>query len=240
MYLLYLDHSGSIEDPTHTHVVLAGVAVFERQTHWLSSALDEIAKRFNTQEPHLIELHGSPMHGGRKPWRRYPVINRIRAISDSLAVARDSHSSNVLFGAVIKKAAVAPEDAVLLAFEYVCSAFDRFLGRMHKKGDTQRGIIVLDKAAYESEIQNLASDFRRIGHRWGVIRNLSEVPMFLDSRASRMIQLADLIAFSLFRFYESKDDRFVNIIESRFDRYGGATPGLVYVDKRPQREENGE
>jgi hypothetical protein len=233
MHILYLDHSGAIEDPNQKHIVLAGISVFERQTYWLSRELDKIAARFNPADPDSVELHGSPMHGGRHEWRRFPVADRVRAISDSLALVAKSHPSNTLFGAVVEKVGVAPDDPVFLAFEYVCSAFDRYLLRMHKRGDTQRGIIVLDKASYESQIQHLAADFRKIGHRWGIVTNLSEVPMFLDSRASRLIQLADLIAFSLYRYYEHKDDRFANIIESRFDRYGGVVHGLTFCNKRP-------
>ena len=59
--------------------------------------------------------------------------------------------------------------------------------RLHKANDTQRGIIIFDKATYKSTIQNLATDFRTIGHEWGVVRNLSEVPLFLDSKASRLV-----------------------------------------------------
>jgi len=230
MHLLYLDHSGSSEDPTHSHVVLAGISLFERQGYWISRELDKIAARFNPSDPNSVELHGSPMHGGRGPWRRFPLADRLRAISDALAVVAHSHPSNTLFGVAVKKAAVTPDDPVFLAFEHMCNRYDRYLLRLHRAGDTQRGIIVLDKAAYESEIQNLAADFRSIGHRWGVIRNLAEVPMFLDSKASRLVQLADLIAFSLFRFYERGDSRFIDVVQARFDNHGGVTHGLVYID----------
>jgi hypothetical protein len=65
MHLLYLDHAGAVEDPSQKHFVLAGISVFERQTYWLSHELDEIAARFNPADPPAVELHGSPMHGGR-------------------------------------------------------------------------------------------------------------------------------------------------------------------------------
>ncbi|MEJ0057243.1 MAG: DUF3800 domain-containing protein [Bacteroidota bacterium] len=65
----------------------------------------------------------------------------------------------------------------------------------------------------ESTIQNLASNFRTIGHTWGILRNFSEVPLFLDSRASRLIQLADLIAYSTYRKYASNDDQYHKILK---------------------------
>jgi hypothetical protein len=53
---------------------------------------------------------------------------------------------------------------------------------------------------------------------WGVVTNLSEVPLFMDSKASRLVQLADLVAFSLYRYYEAQDSRFIDIIQGRFDK----------------------
>ena len=101
--------------------------------------------------------------------------------------------------------------------------------RLHKTGDSQRGLIIFDKSTYESTIQNLATDFRTVGHTWGVLRNLAEVPLFLDSKASRLIQLADLVAYSLFRKHEKGDERFASIIESRLDQEGGIVHGLYQL-----------
>lgn len=229
MHILYLDHAGHTEDASQKHFVLAGISTFERQTYWLSARLDEIAARFNPSDPGLVELHGSPMHGGRSEWRRFPVADRLRALSDALAIVPKSHPSNMLFGVGIKKPKTNPQIAVEKAFEQICSMFDKYL-RMHKRGDTQRGIIVFDKATYETDIQNLAKNFRSMGHSWGVVRNLSEVPLFLDSQASRLIQLADLTSFALYRLYEREDYRFFNLIKDRFDVVRGQPQGLIYFD----------
>jgi hypothetical protein len=104
--------------------------------------------------------------------------------------------------------------------------FDYYLTRLHKSGDTQRGLIIFDKSTYESTIQSLASDFRTIGHKWGLIRNFSEVPLFLDSKASRLTQLADIIAHITFRHFEKGDSALFSLIQSRFDAEGGIVHGL--------------
>jgi hypothetical protein len=127
---------------------------------------------------------------------------------------------------VIKKTVVSPRDPVEVTFEQLASRFDKYLMRLHRNGDTHRGIIIFDKSTYETTIQALATDFRTIGYTWGVIRNFSEVPLFLDSRASRLIQLADLIAYAIFRNFEKGDSRFFSIIEPRFDSEGGIIHGL--------------
>lgn len=43
MHLLYLDESGSIADPSQQFFVLAGLSVYERQTHWVEQKLNCIA-----------------------------------------------------------------------------------------------------------------------------------------------------------------------------------------------------
>ncbi len=200
--------------------------MFERQGYWIAQELDKIAARFNPADPASVELHGNPMNGGKGIFRRFPKEDRLIAIGDALKIFLASHPSNRLFASVVKKAAVSPADPVEFAFEQLSSRFDHYLGRLHKSGDSQRGVIIFDKSTYETTIQSLATDFRTIGHKWGVVRNLSEVPLFLDSKASRLIQLADLIAYGIFRNYERGDDRFFNIIKNRFDSEGGITHGL--------------
>lgn len=110
--------------------------------------------------------------------------------------------------------------------------------RMHKRGDTQRGIVVFDKASYETTIQSLATDFRTLGHGQGIIRNLAEVPLFLDSKASRLIQAADLIAYGIFRYFEKGDDRFFPLIEPRFHRVGVVVHGFTHVKAIPLMAES--
>ncbi len=226
MNLLYVDESGSTIDPKQIFFVLAGICIFERQGYWISEELDKIAARFNPGDPNSVELHGSPMLNGRAFWRQFPLPDRIKAIKDSLEVLAKSNASHRVFACVIRKSVVSPKDPVEVAFEQVVSRFDYYLKRLHKSGDTQRGIIIFDKSTYETTIQTLATDFRKIGHTWDVLRNLAEVPLFIDSRASRLIQLADLVAYSIFRKYESNDNQFLSIFNHKFDKEGDQVHGL--------------
>lgn len=226
MHILYADEAGSTRDPAQQYFVLAGVSIFERQAFWISQELDKIAERFDPSDPQNVELHGNPMLVGKGIWRKIEQGRREQAIKDALSVLAKSNPSTRIFGIAILKECISPDDPVEYAFEQLANRFDRYLGRLHKTGDTQRGIMVFDKMTYEATLQGLAVDFRSVGHRWGVLRNLSEVPMFLDSKASRLVQLADLIAYAMFRHYERGDSRFYDIIKHRFDSEGGICHGL--------------
>jgi hypothetical protein len=93
-----------------------------------------------------------------------------------------------------------------------------------------RGMIVLDESAYETTLQRLATQFRSVGTRWGVLRNLAEVPLFVDSRSSRIIQLADHVAYAVFRAYEADDLTYLMPILHEFhaDQQSGRIHGLVH------------
>lgn len=229
MFLLYADDSGSAGDASQSFFVLGGVALFERQPHWIAQELEKIAARFNPADSQSVELHGSPMLKGRGFWRNVPAQDRVQAICDSLKIFALSPTDNRAFGMAINKAAVAPRDPVEVAFEELCKRFDHYLMRMHKAGNTQRGLIVFDKSTRETTIQRLATDYRTVGHSSGLVRNLSEVPVFVDSRASRLVQLADLIAYSIFLKHERGDCRFFDIFQHRFDSHGGQVHGLHVV-----------
>lgn len=228
MHLLYLDESGSVTDPNQKWFVLAGVCVNERATHWIEEGLDLIAKRFNQQDHRSMELHGSPMRSGRDEWKGQPQAERMKAMKDALMFGVANQSQRVrLFGACMKKASCHGQDPVEMAFEQLSSRFDLYLTRRFRKhNDKQRGIIVFDKASTEKRIQSLARDFKALGHKWGKSRNYAEVPVFLDSKASRLIQLADLVAYALFRFHEYNDNSLYDIIKYRFDSEGGVEHGL--------------
>lgn len=225
MYLLYLDDSGCVTNPQDRHVVLAGLAVFERKPHWFTKEMDAIAERVAPDNA-SIEFRGVDIHSGRKGWRKIKPNVREQACREALQVL--ARSDVHLFGAAIHKAGAAPDDPMEYAFEQICNRFDRFLHRLHKNNNTQRGLIVLDDSTYETTLQGLATNFRDVGHRWGQIRNLADVPLFVSSKATRMVQYADLIAYSLRRYYENGQSQLFDLIKHKFDAVGGVVHGLCH------------
>lgn len=214
LHLLYLDESGDPYDPNTDFFVLAGIAVFERTTHWLESRIDPIAAKFNAQDPSAIEFHGSPMFSGKDDWAGLAPATRVQALVDVLSLLQQPQLNIRVFACVIEKSTM-PRDKILAkAFEAVAHQFDQYLADMWgRKQNAQRGLVICDKASYEQKLQALSSLFKRQGHDLGRLRNFAEVPLFLDSRASRLIQMADLVAYWIFRYHQSKDDRGFKLIE---------------------------
>lgn len=211
--------------------MLAGIAVFERRTHWLEQALDNLAKRIDPNEPEKWELHGSPMRSGHKEWRRFPKEQRQDWIKEGLQICADDKQSP-LFAAVVNRdrAAAQGVDPVEFCFEQLASRFDMYLSRWYGRGNTQRGLMLFDESSTEQRLQAMARTIKHQGHRFGRLRNFAEVPVFLDSKATRLIQLADLIAFAIFRHYEAQDSQYFDIIKNCFDQEGGAMHGLKVLE----------
>lgn len=228
MYILYVDDAGAVKNSGDRYFILAGIALFERQIFFLQNALNELAARITPGDPQNLEFHGNEIQSGRGRWRNLGHRDErrslmVEALQTGMKTVRGSWC---LFGIVVEKEAVSPEDPTEYAFEQLCNRFDRFLGRMHNDGNTQRGLLVLDKSTRETRLQTLATEFRINGHRWGNLRNLVDVPFFVDSKATRLIQYADLVAYALWRKYQRRDHVFYEIVKDRFDNEGGIVHGL--------------
>lgn len=230
MYLLYLDESGGVENQNDRHFVIAGVAVFERTLHYLIQGIDEIMDEASLSE---AELHGSPILGARTmPWKNMERSERISLMKDILEIISKNKRGCVAFGVVVEKAHLAEDEHPMeFAFEQITSRFDQFITRQNRdvsNNNKQRGLIIMDKSSDENKLQSLVKKFRSRGMRWGNLKNISEVPMFVDSKASRLIQLADLVAFSLWRRYEIGDAIMFDMIARQFDEDGGKIHGLLH------------
>ncbi|MEN2384865.1 DUF3800 domain-containing protein [Comamonas sp. A7-5] len=227
MYLLYLDESGHSHDPSSNFFVLAGFSVFERQTHWLESAIDPIATRFNAENPSAVEFHGAVMRAGKEMWHGIPPADRVQAVVDILALLSNPQLKVRVFASVIEKSLLHQDQILSKSFENVSSEFDKYLASMYLKKNPQRGLVIFDKTSYEEKLQTLSHFFKHQGHTNGKLRNFAEVPLFLDSKASRLIQLADLVAYWIFRYFQSGDDRGFKLIQPYFHSYAGTQCGLI-------------
>lgn len=234
MYILYLDDSGSVKNSGENYFVLGGVAVPENSIRWLTHQIEQLAEELNPNASSSIEFHAADIFGGRDGhWKNLRNRNdRIDIIKRLLSILDRAYSEIVTFACAVHKDSFPDRDPVMHAFEEVSSRFDMYLQRIYN-GPTanHKGLIVLDKASYETSLQNLASSYRRDGNRWGsYLRNICEVPLFVDSRSSRLIQMADHIAYAVFRRYNAGDLNYFNCIEGRFDRDGntGTIHGLVH------------
>jgi len=231
MHLLYLDDSGSTGNASEDYFVLAGIALPENSIRWLSHKLDELAISINKDDPQSVEFHAAAIYNGKGPiWEQFHDRGRRRQIiKDVLCILDTANSEIRVFGCAVHKKSFPGIDPVEMAFEDVSGRFDLYLSRITSEEKRARGMIVIDKTSYENSIQKLVIKFRQEGNRWGnQLRNISEVPLFVDSKSSRIIQLADHIAYGIFRRYNANDLNYFNCIEARIDQADGKYHGLSH------------
>lgn len=227
MYLLYLDESGNEKDPTDRYFVLGGMAIFEREAHYLTQELEEIqAKHLPGLQP--VAFHATEIRSGKGFWRKVPDTTRNAVVNDILgAIGR---RKSPLFAAAIEKSdKVWGELAVERATEEVCKRFDIFLMRRFQiANDAQRGLIIFSKGRFDARAGVWVRGFRERGTRWGAIKNLADVPYFVDMRETRLLQVADFVAHAAFLLYERRDPSMILPLLDRF-RTDGVLHNLVHV-----------
>lgn len=154
--------------------------------------------------------------------RRHRLLREIACI-----IANSNRPGVVLFAAAIEKSAqIHGEDAVAQATEQILSRFDRFLARRAEQGDKQRGLVVFAEGRFHKRARIWVRDFRQLGTQWGVLRNLSDIPYFASPNETRLLQLADFIAHSVFLLYERRDASLIRSFIHRFDQKDGTLHGL--------------
>lgn len=234
MYLLYLDDAGSSANKKEEYFVLGGVAVPENSLRWISFELEKYAQVISNEvsfDPKQIEFHASEIFSGKTaPWSFYKdKEQRKNIIVNVLNILSAAYPTIVVFACAVHKDSYPSDDPVIIAFEDISSRFDLFLQRVSPKDNGQRGLMILDNTSYEAGLQSLSSSIRQSGNRWGnQLRRIGEIPLFVDSRACRIVQLADHIAYSVFRRYNAGDITYFNRIESRFDMSDGIMHGLAH------------
>jgi len=193
MHLLYVDESGNPDGAEDKYFVLGGVAVFEREVYWINEQVNTIAAKYF---PHAeIEFHTQAIASHREePWHSSPTEQRNQVIDELCNTISSRHVT--LFGIALEKATAS--DPIARAFEEICNRCDLFLRRLHARGDTQRGLIIFDESRYENSLQTLLAKYRSLGTRYGsTVKNFADVPFFANSKATRPLQLAALVAYAV-------------------------------------------
>ncbi|HEY3354529.1 MAG TPA: DUF3800 domain-containing protein [Polyangia bacterium] len=243
MYLLYLDESGTHgASPTF---VLAGLAIHEQDAWHLKQRLENalaglLPAGFRAVD---LELHATDInsprarHGTPSPWQAIHHQVRLRVLHGTYdALARyqcvDPSRPVSAFGVVVDKAHY--PDHEQRAYEEILHRFDEMLNRRGCAlgcGAHERGVIVHDRRAVEPDVQRWADRWRQVAGRIGRLSHLAEVPLFTDSRASRLVQASDFVTWALWRYYglPQPDTRWISRMWPLFDGAAGVMHGLAHI-----------
>jgi hypothetical protein len=207
VYLLYIDDSGShgVIQGNHAYV-LAGLAIHEDDAAGLQRALTELIARHLPRGESAAEheLHASEIRHpkrARSVWVDTHGQLRRRILEEAFDVIGrfDVRRADRPLRAFAVTLDPAGRDVQRDAFAALLNRFDRFLDDCEAAGDPHNGIAIADESHLELQIQRWAEGWRETATALGQLDHLADVPLFANSRATRLLQAADLVAWSVWR-----------------------------------------
>jgi hypothetical protein len=113
------------------------------------------------------------------------------------------------------------------AFEQVVSRFEQYLVNTDAGGQKNYGLLVHDNnETVAKRHTDLMRRFHQQGTFWTTIHRIIETPMFVDSRLTSMVQIADLCSYALRRYLENQEGDLFTKIFSRADRVQARVLGV--------------
>lgn len=118
------------------------------------------------------------------------------------------------------------------AFEQVVTRFNTFLRNM---GGIHGLLIQDNNETVADRLTKQMRKFHKDGTTWAKdIQFVVETPLFVDSELTSMVQLADLCAYAIRRFFDHAEDNLLNRIFSIFDRNITKLVGIRHYTRAEQ------
>jgi len=241
MYLFYVDESGAHDAWTaQDNFVLGGVAVHESQVRNYSLALDAIQAKHFPAIGIPVEFHAQHIQSGKGRYRQFTTGQRAALINDlGDVVSHARFPSMVCFISAIHVSRVAsPSQALKDCLEDLLERFNNFLVRQFRQGFKDKGLVIIDASGRDAQIRDIMGEFDRKGTTHGFLGNIVDVPHFADSAHTRMLQIADMVAYAGGRYFNSSDRKLLDMVLPRIDRASanGRRTGLKHLVDRTKHD----
>lgn len=229
------------------------MAIHEDDAARMQKELDALIIKYLERVPLNLdeyELHASEMRNAKKPdptkgpqktsiWANVDRATRAALLRASYELLTKFKPSNPSLPVVLFSVAVDRRfhstwndlERERWAYEVLLGKFDDMLKTLRRRQLANRGLVIHDRRVVaEQDIQNWTAAWRATAERISQLQNLADVPLFADSRATRLLQVADIVSFAVFRFYNplTQDASSFNTIWPMFHGEGGITHGCVH------------
>jgi hypothetical protein len=252
MYLLFLDESGTHgQSPAF---IVGGVAVAEEDAWHLQQKIESYLHNrltplaLNAQE---FEIHASPLLNGSDEWAVIPDYrDRVDILHGAYAGLTNYLPKNpqlpvVCFGAIVDRNKQPNRtEREKWGYELVLKKFDDMLRRINRTtAMPQRGLVIHDQRVMniggrspvtaEQQILSWTQGWREAAGRLGTLRHFADVPLFADSKATRLLQLADLTSWAIWRQYgpATPDVRWIKKLWPMMDGSEYGTHGMIHMSR---------
>jgi len=119
------------------------------------------------------------------------------------------------------------------SFEQVISRFEQYLESTATDGKKNYGLLIHDNNETVSKKHTeLMCQFHKKGTLWTKVHNIIETPLFVDSKLTSMVQIADLCSYAVRRYLENNESELFNHVFKRADRKFGLTVGVRHYSEK--------
>lgn len=261
MYFFYFDESGSRDPSTgtptnpkdHLYVLLA-VGMYERQWRPFESSISNLKLRFINS---LKRDYGNDFDLAdcevKSNWVRIPETRRQKSpFLDALTATNMKNLTDIFFQQVIERNMVIVATVIdkrylyhhithetlhTKAYEFVLERIQNYMYEHHRK---HQALIVMDDTSKQLNraVAMKHAFFQRAGNKNVKFKNIVEYPFFTRSELSNGVQLADLLAYNVYRAFKDTNldyPYFTNILPNFYRGIDGETlHGLkVWPDNSP-------
>lgn len=233
MYFLYLDESGDCNSwSQNNNFVIGGVAIHEGQVQVITEKMNAIQHKYFPGIQTHIPFHSTEIRSGHGAFRKTNKDARERILTDLFSMIKSiDFPKLVVFSTILNiTQATRANDDLSKVFSDIASRFNIFLARGYRRGPKNKGMIIIDHA-HEEKYMDFFQGYRDNGTPYGTIHHVVDIPYFARGKDTRMIQLADLCAYAVFRRYEHEDFTYFDYIKTKFDRRSrkGRIDGLKHM-----------
>ncbi len=205
------------------HFVLSAIGIHEGQIFNVRSSIDKIVSDFFPPGQTSIEIHASALANGKgafSPLFRSDRESLLKELLSSITIK--SHRAVLMSSVVVKENWPREErdDIKLKAFEQIIDKVNFFLKRKHRSNEPQKGMLIVDHSSSEllERFRLYLERVQAFGSKYQLIDHVIDTVYSIESKSSRLVQIADLASWAVFRKFEFEDPSYWEILKGVFDR----------------------
>lgn len=228
---MYVDDSGTpYQNDITTHYVIAGVIVHECELTNMEKQVQQYKIQYFTGEDYQNEeIHLHEIYKSRGEFVRLSKVKKYRLLDNLyLGVIEDLPITIIAVGIdKIRFRHSHPSWSISkAAWTFLTERFDTFVSENSSR-QNEKGLMRIDQTSNicKKETLEIVNHLRKHGSYFREIINVAEEPLFLDSKYSEGLQLADAISYCTLRHlngYE-KFDNYWKIVYSKLRRNSEGT-----------------
>ncbi len=238
MYFLYADSSGHTKrkrDRNNNPYITVGVIVHEKDYRSIEGRISAVKSKVLPElDPYEWELHAYDIWNSRNFFDgRHMRMNHAKKLEIFSRITDLACEWDITIVGVVmfKDKMVEPyrsQTVMDYSWMFVAERFEHFL--VQKQAETNNGLLFIDASQKnpESDTRRALQKAVKNGSNWQNIDHVIAHPIFVESHAHNLIQLADMIAYVMLKHYrsDSEFEELFELLKSKMYRSDGKLDGF--------------